>query len=466
MVVYDAISFPASSSPTILLGTANVPYGSTDGVNRQIIVNTPVGISFSVGALVSPNAQTITATISAITSVAVYKNGVSLTTQSVSPSFSSIAKSYTLGSATGAISFNSYMQQLTFTYVPTTLPTFNNTDVYTFYATFSYTLSSTKSGAASLLTSTGAGSINYGIIANTTTSTSSFNQMSYASGSSNSSGYVAYSLTTPLVTGNNFSVSNLGYVPAISNTLWTGINQLASIYSRTGYFIENIFLKNIGSAPTLTWLNTDANGAGIIAQIYASITSNALIFDSKSALSNGFKFLSNGTEVASISSTGVLTCTGFTQTRPKTWFIYSTYTTGNGATQAGRNLGSGYIIGGGTGYWDTKATYGGASASAYTLGEGYFTADADGLYSFQLSMFNNSCGTSGRWLQAAGTCVPIGNQYLMFNQSYLSSADGMLSVHVMYYMTSGQTFYFVCPNQSPSFYYASGHTTLQIIKLS
>lgn len=312
MVVYDGISFPVSASPTILVATANVPYGSTDGVNRQINLNQPVGFSFRVGDSISPNAQTITATISAITSVAVYKNGVFLLNQTLLTPFSSIAKSYTLGSATGILAFNSYMQQFIMTYIPTSLPAVNTTDTYTFYATFSFTLSSTKTGGASSLTSTGAGSIVYGIIANTTTSTSSFTNMSYASGSSNSSGYAASSITTPLVIGLDWSVSNAGYIPTISSTLWTGFNQIAALYTNSAYITNSLYFKNTGSTNTISWINTDANGSASLASIFPSTTSNVMSFDAQSALTNGFRFRYNGTQVAGISATGLLSCAGVT----------------------------------------------------------------------------------------------------------------------------------------------------------
>jgi len=391
MVVYDSIAFPASSSPTILVGTGSIPYGSTDGVNRSIQINTPVGFSFRVGALVSPNAQTITATISAITSVAVYKNGVSLTTQSLFNPFPSIAKSYTLGSATGIVSFNSYMQQLTFNYVPTTLPAANTTDTYTFYATFSYTLSSTKSGAPSLLTSTGAGSIVYGIIANTTTSTSSFSQMSYAAGSSNSTGYAAYSIQTPFTTGDNWSVTNAGYVPAQNNSLWTGFYTIATLYARNAYFTENIYLKNAGSSPTITWLQADGS-AGSLA--YASLLSNAFNFNVQTALTNGFKFLYNGAEVASISTAGVITSAGKPLINP-----VITSTAVNNVSMSSANN------------WYKIATdYSVASTGIYLM---YFTARNGGYQNWGVSIGTTNSGDNNEYQSsfgyAYGSCSGVFN---------------------------------------------------------
>ena len=145
-----------------------------------------------------------------------------------------------------------------------------------------------------------------------------------------------------------------------------------------------------------------------------------------------------------------------------TWFI-SSFTYGESYTPAGRNLGSNYNSN--TPRFDKITLYGDATTFNWNVYDAIFTAIIPGTYSFQLCVFNNSTSTSGRFLKAEGTCVPSG-QYLTFNQSYLTSNSGAITVSLTYYMDTNQTFYFKCENQSPSFYYGDGHTTLQIIKIA
>jgi len=151
-----------------------------------------------------------------------------------------------------------------------------------------------------------------------------------------------------------------------------------------------------------------------------------------------------------------------TTTQKPTWFI-SSFTYGEAYTPAGRNLGSNYNSS--TPRFDKITPYGDATTFNWNAYDAIFTAIIPGTYSFQLCVFNNSPSTSGRFLKAEGTCVPSG-QYLTFNQSYLTSNSGAITVSLTYYMDTNQTFYFRCENQSPSFYYGDGHTTLQIIKIS
>ena len=310
MVVFDYLSFPVSSSPTVLIGTANIPYGSTDGVNRSIQINVPIGFYFRVQNLYVANGMTITATINPITSANVYKNGTLIgTVSNVGGSFTTATtKKFTLGSTiVGTIFFNSYYGNAVFAYTPTTLPTFNNTDVYTFYITYSYSMSSTSSNT---LTASGANSIKYGILTNTSTSTSSFNQMSYFTGYGDTTGYAAYSIFTPFSTSTNWSVTNQGYVPPIDYSLWTGLYQMAALYANSAYFTSNINLKNMGNTNTIAWLDTDANGGGTIGTWYASLSSLAMTFYVNSTkLTNGFIFTGGNVTISNdlrIPSTSVV----------------------------------------------------------------------------------------------------------------------------------------------------------------
>jgi len=214
--------------------------------------------------------------------------------------------------------------------------------------------------------------------------------------------------------------------------------------------------NSAGNTSAIEWVN---NAGSALALIYASTSSNAFNFDAySSSLTNGFRFLFGGSQVAKISTTGQLSAG-----QPKYWFIGGVGA--NGYTPAGRKLGSStYNVGG---YFGNIQAFGGASTSNWSVANGIFTASEDGTYVFNLSVFNNGNTTSGRWLKAGGTCLSnVGaEQYIFFNQSYIASTDGMFSVSQTYYMTSGQTFYWFSENQSPYFYYASSHTCGLIFKI-
>jgi len=292
MVVYTYLSFPVSSTPSVLIGTANIPYVSTDGVNRSIQMTVPIGFSFSIGNLSVTNAMTITVTVNPVTLANVYKNGALVGTTNIFSTPNNMSttttKQFVLGSGVlGACSLNSYLGNIVFSYTPILLPAFNTTDVYSFYVPFSYTITSTSS---TQITSTGTNNINYGIISNTTLSTSSFNQMSYYTGSTDTTGYTAYNLWTPLAISSNWGVSNQGYVPTTNYSLWTGFYQMATLYANSAYFTTGISFKNVGSTNTIAWLDSDANGGGTIANWYASLSTLAMSFVVNSKLTNGFIF--------------------------------------------------------------------------------------------------------------------------------------------------------------------------------
>ena len=81
MVAYELLTFPKSqTSSSQLLGTVNVPYKSTDGINKTIYLNVPVGFSFA-GNVNSANPMTITVSnMVKPSTISVYKNGVLITT--------------------------------------------------------------------------------------------------------------------------------------------------------------------------------------------------------------------------------------------------------------------------------------------------------------------------------------------------------------------------------------------------
>jgi len=149
--------------------------------------------------------------------------------------------------------------------------------------------------------------------------------------------------------------------------------------------------------------------------------------------------------------------------QPPTWFI-SSKSAGNSYTPSTYNLGSSFTVG--SGKWDKITVYGNAQTSNWNPIYGYFTATISGIYCFQLCIFNNGTSTTGRWLQAKGTCILGTTQYLTFNQSFLTGDSGSFTFNLTYYMGVGQTLLFYCADQSPTLYYGDGHTTLQIIKVS
>jgi hypothetical protein len=148
-------------------------------------------------------------------------------------------------------------------------------------------------------------------------------------------------------------------------------------------------------------------------------------------------------------------------TRKQTWFL-SSNSVGNSYTPANRNIGSSYNSN--SPKWDNVTTYGGASSSNWYITDGIFTASVSGLYYFQMCFFTTQTTKVGRFLVAKGSCVLGGYQYLSFNQSYLDNV-GSFTVSLMYHMNVDDTFFLECQNESPTFYYANGHTTMQIIKM-
>ena len=147
--------------------------------------------------------------------------------------------------------------------------------------------------------------------------------------------------------------------------------------------------------------------------------------------------------------------------RRQTWFL-SANNVGNSYTAANRNIGASYNSG--SAKWDKITTYGGASASNWYITEGIFTAYESGTYNFQICFFTTQTTKVGRFLRAKGSCVLGDSQYLSFNQGYLDNY-GSFTISLMYHMNIDDTFFLECENESPTFYYGDGHTTMQIIKI-
>ena len=154
----------------------------------------------------------------------------------------------------------------------------------------------------------------------------------------------------------------------------------------------------------------------------------------------------------------------YVSTRPQTWYLASN-SNNNATTAATKNIGGSTHNTPTSAYWNAITVFGGANISNWNTATAVFTASQSGLYQFQLSIFINSPSTTGRWLSAGGTCIPLGgSQYLSWGQSYIS-IEGSLSVSCSYYMAAGETFFWYAQNTTPSLFYAVGHTCSQIIKI-
>jgi hypothetical protein len=215
-------------------------------------------------------AQTITVSITIPQNINIYKNGTLVTTTpNIQYNFfnPTLTKSFSLSSdpASEVCSFNSYLFKIQTQYFPPSNITNTSTDIYTFYAPITFTYSST----ASYITYNSFYPINYGLFVNTTASTSSFEgAFSYASGSSDTSGFKAYSLNIQ----SNYAVKWDGsesnsYYPTVLWNLWTGLYQIAVLYVTQVFITGNdlIFKQQASTAfdttpkdQKISWYQTDA----------------------------------------------------------------------------------------------------------------------------------------------------------------------------------------------------------------
>ena len=171
------LNFPfsnTSSTQNILLGTTSNQIKSTDGNFKCINLTCPISVYLSFTNPATTQPQTITVSISQPQNINIYKNGTFLTTTSnvaYNP-FNPTSKSFILSSdpASQVCSFNSYFYNIRILYFPPSNITNTSTDIYAFYAPITFTYSST----ASYITYNNFYPINYGLIVNTTVSTSSF----------------------------------------------------------------------------------------------------------------------------------------------------------------------------------------------------------------------------------------------------------------------------------------------------
>ena len=260
-----------------------------------------------------------------------------------------------------------------------------------------------------------------------------------------------YGATTLFVDNLYQSKSAMSSYAILSTNTFSGTqtfnNELVISPKNINFYNQFIAGTYVPLTQSINWFSVDS---ALIGKIETNDAASSMNFSiDPNEIQQGFKFTGGN-----INSTS----------QQQTWYI-STTTSGNSYTPATRVLGS--ANNSASPRFNKVTTYGGATAGDWNTSTAVFTASQAGTYHIQLFLFNNSTSTSGRWLQAAGTCIlgGTGTQYITFNQSYLTTDAGASTVSLMYYINANQTFYFYCPFQSPSFYYGDGHTVLQIIKM-
>lgn len=453
----SSISFPITGAAiSCLMGTINVPYKSTSSTAiKSVNINVPVSFNFKFTNY-QAQGQNITIIMNLPTSANIYKNGNFYQTKTITKQYSLFYKTYALAniSTQSVCEINDYVDNFSLQFFPPQNNTFGTTDVYTFYLSMSYNITSSVFQLYYVT-----GTLVRGFVFNTTQSSPLLTNFTYNGGSANT-GYSSYYLNQNLTSTNSWDGSvNNAYYPTTSYSDWTGLYQLQGLYSRELWISDkSINFKNqlilnteVPQVQSINWYSRDPT-SNLIGKIETDKTASSMTFYvNSSEIARGFNF--SGGNINS-------------RAQQQTWFI-STNNVGNSYTPAGKILGS--SDNSTSSRWDKVTTYGGAQyyASNWNTTTATFTASESGTYYFQLFIFNNGTSTSGRWLRAGGSCV-VGSpaiQYLSFNQSYLTSNSGSTTISLMYYMGATQTIYFYCEDQSPLLFYSDGYTNLQIIKM-
>ena len=284
------------STNGVLVGTVFCPYNSTDGYNKLIEISVPIGFSFTGNKYsTTPTTITFTMSIPSPTTCKVFENGTLYSNISVSKNDSNVtSKSFTV-SSTGNFSINSFYYGLFMTFTPPIAS--SNGDTYTFYVPFTYSLTSSANFQGQFVS----GTFNQNIIVNTTNQTSSFTNANYASGSSNSTGYVAYNQSNNFYYNSNWSGTNTsGYIPMISSKSFNGLLQAEAYYGNTLWATTSINMKQVTEViPTIIFFDTDASGATVNSLIYSSPTSKVLSFD-VIGTNTGFRFEGGPVQIESL----------------------------------------------------------------------------------------------------------------------------------------------------------------------
>ena len=140
---------------------------------------------------------------------------------------------------------------------------------------------------------------------------------------------------------------------------------------------------------------------------------------------------------------------------------------GNGTTPVGSNIGA-MNTQLGTGFSQVNI-FGGASTTAWNTGTAIFTAPTSGLYHIQLNVFNNSeLALTGRNIRfnAPTNSILGGTQYCYFNYTAIATGTSFNWTQ-MIWLDAGGSCYFVNEGSSNNltFFYAPGHTTLNIVRI-
>ena len=416
MVTLTNLTFPQSQSTALsttgtLIATVNVPYHSTDGSSKLITCTVPIGFSMSL-TVYTAGADTITVSnIVPPTTINVYKNGVLVgTTPQMGTNSGATSKSFVLANVSALCSFNSYFYTLNFQYYPQANTTAGNTDVYTFYAPLTWTMAATRTP----IVYNGSLPITYGMDINTTITTSSFTNFSYLSGSVDTTGYIAYSLTQQISYASAWNGSQANsYYPTTLYSLWTGFYQLAVLYANNIWVTNGINFKNTGVATNIiSWFDSDTNGSNALSLIYASLSSNAMNFfiSAPSKLTNGFIF------------TGGNIGFGYTSlpTFQNTQLGYKVNMT-NSISIAFGGSGTGYNIG---------ATSLGVGVYQFS---GYFMASGGNASGYAMCITTTSGSLSG---YSTGTGI--------LGSCYPSSTYQGGSFSCIFSVSTAATYYFVC----------------------
>lgn len=306
-----AYEFPVTQSANtggsgnlgVNVGQVIVNAGTTD-TNKKMTCNVPIGFSFS-GNVSVAGANTFTVSNMTVPTICnVWKNGTFLTTTpvSVASGGSVSTKAFALSATTGAFNLNSYFYNCTFSYTPSTTTT---NDTYTFYIPVTYTLNGTSAVTVASLPG-----CYPAVVVATTVATKSFSANISYSGSTDTTGYTAYSLTNGITYNNIWNAgSGSGYIPSYPNTTWNGLQECDIIYSNTQYVCNNINFKNTSGTNYLRWLNTDAGSASVLGSIASNLVTNSMDFISN--LAGGFTFRQPVSVTGTLNASGIISAPSF-----------------------------------------------------------------------------------------------------------------------------------------------------------
>jgi len=217
---------------------------------------------------------------------------------------------------------------------------------------------------------------------------------------------------------------------------------------------------------------SDSDAANIYSNTSTLVNSVGINTNSTSAHLD----VSGNGSISSSLTTGPFVCNGtnpITVSAPRRWYITNATPT-NYYTNPGTILGS--TAGGGgfatVFYNDVNPT----TNTDFNTTTATFTAPENGLYLFELNIFDNEPNNVGRRLQIRGNGVPSGytydsGQYLMFNQQN-QPTDTSYTFSNTYFLQTGQQIYYYCPSNqfvTPAvrcvFFYYYTYTTLKIFKI-